>query len=259
MTRPSRFTRAVDLLVDAFETGAPLAPLPEDMRPQTPAEGYRIQEMLAERLGYGIVGWKIGATNPGARKMFKTRSPFASRLFKTRLMDSGASLPGAAMRMRGIESEFCLILASSLPPRANAYSAAEVMAAIGGVRAAFEVVEPRWTDWLAAGIASVIADMGGNGQVVLGDGVDGLPKTDLSECLVEFEVNGDSKARGAGIATEGSPVNALLWLANKVRTGPGLEAGQIIMTGSCTGLFKAAPGDRLRARFEGLGEVALTL
>ncbi len=257
--RPSRLTRAADAIVEAYQTGDALAHLTDDRRPRTPAEGYKVQRLVADQLGFGTCGWKIGATNSGARRMFKTLSPFASLIFTSRVVESGTTLPGGVMRVRGVESEFCLKLSSALPARATDYSLDEVQAAVGTVHAAIEVVEPRFADWIGAGISSVIADMGGNGYCIVGPGVPKPAKVDLADVLVELHVNGESKVRGAGVATEGGPAKALLWLANKLRTGPGLAAGDIVMTGSCTGLYKAAAGDLLTAKFDGFGEVSVQL
>ena len=50
---------------------------------------------------------------------------------------------------------------------------------------------------------------------------------------------------------------ALLWLANHRRRRGGLAAGQVVTTGTCTGLFRAPPGARVRALFAGRPKVEL--
>ncbi|MBI3706984.1 MAG: hypothetical protein HY246_04810, partial [Proteobacteria bacterium] len=55
---------------------------------------------------------------------------------------------------------------------------------------------------------------------------------------------------------------ALAWLANLMRRRGGLAAGEIVTTGTCTGLQRGAPGDQVAALFgrDGrLGRVDLTL
>jgi 2-keto-4-pentenoate hydratase len=51
----------------------------------------------------------------------------------------------------------------------------------------------------------------------------------------------------------------VVWLANHLaeRCG-GLKAGQIVTTGSCTGLPFAKPGDRAIVTFEHLGTAQVT-
>jgi 2-keto-4-pentenoate hydratase len=55
-------------------------------------------------------------------------------------------------------------------------------------------------------------------------------------------------------------MNVLVWLANQQsRFGRGLAAGDIVSTGTCTGLDRVAPGDRALADFGSLGQVELAL
>jgi len=169
----ARHRWAADRIAEAWETGAPLAELPPDRRPRTPAEGYRVQELLTEALGFPVSGWKIGATTPAARRMFRTRAPFAARLYGPRMLSAGARLPGAALRLRGVESEITLRLGRDLPARRSPYGLDEVRDAVDAVIPSIEVVEPRWADWLAAGIPSIVADGGGNGWMVLGAPLEG--------------------------------------------------------------------------------------
>jgi 2-keto-4-pentenoate hydratase len=255
-----RLQRAVGLIAAAWESGAPLAELPPDLRPRTPAEGYRMQEMLGAALGFPVSGWKVGATTPAARRMFRTRAPFAARLYGPRVLDAGARLPGSALRLRGVECEVTLRLGRDLPARRSPYGLDEVRDAVDAVVPSIEVVEPRWADWIAAGIPSVVADGGGNGWMVLGQALAGArrPKGDLSDLPVELEIDGEVAVRGTGANAHGGPYLSLLWLANRMRTGPGLQAGMIVATGSCTGLHKAAPGNAVVARFGALGSVSLT-
>ncbi len=56
----------------------------------------------------------------------------------------------------------------------------------------------------------------------------------------------------------GNPVTAVAWLANKVHAfGVKLEAGHVVLPGSCTRAYDVAPGDNLRADFDALGGVSI--
>ena len=58
----------------------------------------------------------------------------------------------------------------------------------------------------------------------------------------------------AGAAVQGSPVNAVAWLANTLgRLGIGLKAGEIILSGSQSPLVPVKAGDSLRCDVGGLG------
>jgi len=50
----------------------------------------------------------------------------------------------------------------------------------------------------------------------------------------------------------------MLWLADKQSEfGRGLKSGEIVSTGTCTGLDPVAPGDRAQADFGTLGTVVI--
>ena len=53
--------RLADLLARSLETGTPIAAIPADARITSPAEAYRVQDLL--RLG-PIAGWKVGRKSP---------------------------------------------------------------------------------------------------------------------------------------------------------------------------------------------------
>ena len=52
------------------------------------------------------------------------------------------------------------------------------------------------------------------------------------------------------------PTIAVAWLANKVHQfGVTLEAGHVILPGSCTKAFDVNPGDQVVAEYDGLGKI----
>ena len=63
-------------------------------------------------------------------------------------------------------------------------------------------------------------------------------------------------ARGNTSAVLGNPTACVAWLARKVADfGVKLEAGHLILPGSCTRAIDARPGGVFRAEFAGLGTV----
>jgi 2-keto-4-pentenoate hydratase len=63
-------------------------------------------------------------------------------------------------------------------------------------------------------------------------------------------------ATGAGGAVLGNPLLALAWLANALgERGVTLEAGHVVLSGSCTAAFPISAGDTVAATFAGLGSV----
>lgn len=248
-------TAAARILTEAWEVGYALSELPKEWRPRTAAEGYRVQDLLAQELGFPVAGWKIGGTSAAARRLLKTRGPFAGRIFASRIFESGTVLPSSGYRMRGLEGEFVFRLKKALPPRKRAYGLAEVSAAIGTMHPAIEVIESRYSDWLKVGVPSLIADQGANGALILGSPVPRWRLFKLDKLQVRMLVNGREVGAGSGADCLGHPIAALLWLANLMRGRDGIAAGQIVSTGTCTGLHRASPGDRAVADFGRLGTI----
>jgi 2-keto-4-pentenoate hydratase len=249
---------AVRLLAGAWQIGLLLPELPAHCRPRNAAEAYRIQDLLAEELDFPVGGWKIGCTSAAARKILKSRGPFAGRIFTTRMFESGVSLPDSAYPMRGLEGEFAFRMKTALPPRKRAYSLAEVTAAVGSLHPAIEIVDSRFSDWLKAGVQSVIADQGSNGALILGPAVPRWRQLKLDQMPVKMLVNGKVVGQGAGADCLGHPLKALTWLANLLRKRGGLASGAIVSTGTCCGFHRAAPGDSARAEFGRIGTVEVT-
>ena len=71
--------------------------------------------------------------------------------------------------------------------------------------------------------------------------------------------NGEVVAEGRSDAVLGNPVTAVAWLARKVDSfGVRLEAGDIVLPGSCTAPSTPVPATQFVADFAGLGSVRLS-
>ena len=255
--KPALAKAAAGFLAEAWQMGMTLRELPPECRPRNAAEAYRIQDLLAAELDMPIGGWKIGCTSRAARRIMNARGPFAGRVLGTRIFASGATLPAAGYRMRGLEGEFAFRLARDLPRRARRYRRTEVRDAIAALYPAIEVIDSRFTDWLNVNLPSVIADQGGNGALVLGAPVKGWRRLDLTKQAARMIVNGKVVGAGTGADCMGDPLAALVWLANLMRRRGGLAAGQVISTGTCTSFHRAGPSDSAVADFGRMGKVAL--
>ena len=249
--------RAAALLAAAWRANRQIEPLAEDIRPKTPAEAYKLQAALLKTLGLEVAGWKVGATGTGARKLLKARGPFAGAILAGRVFKTGAEIKSDAFPMRGLEGEIAFKLGKDLPARAKPYAMAEVKRAIASVHPAIEIVSSRWSVWPGVGLPSLIADHGSNAALVLGRPFADAGM-DLDKLAVSMTVDGQEIGKGTGADVIGGPHASLLWLANLLRRGPGLKAGQIISTGTCTGLFKAPAKAKVEARYGGKVRVALT-
>ena len=77
---------------------------------------------------------------------------------------------------------------------------------------------------------------------------------------VQLAIDGAQVAAGCGADALGHPLNVLEWLlAHLGRRGIALQAGEIVSTGTCTGLIPVAPGNHLHADFGALGSAGAQL
>jgi 2-keto-4-pentenoate hydratase len=77
---------------------------------------------------------------------------------------------------------------------------------------------------------------------------------------VRLLINGIEVASGNAAKAMGDPLSALTWLTNyRLLRGDGLRAGQIVSTGSLTGIHRVAPGDLVVADYGQLGRVELAV
>lgn len=243
-------------LAAAWEGGAPLGTLPAALIPPTAEAAYAAQTVLVARLvpRFGpIVGWKVGAPSP-------TAEPAASPLLADLVQPSPARFGGPRLRLRGIEAEVAFRFGQALPPRREPYGEAEVSAAIHSIHPAIELVETRFQAWEGPPGLAKLADLGSNGGFCFGAGATDWRSRDLARPTVSLEIDGEPIAERTGGNTAGHPMRTLVWLVNHTgRLGHGLKAGDIVTTGSHTGLVFAGQDSRVVARVAGLSEAKLIL
>lgn len=243
---------AARLLLDARRDRRPLEALPEAARPADAAAAYAIQDELVAALG-GIGGWKVGAASP-------TAEPGCSPLPAPGVVRSGHAFAKDAFRLNGLEAELAFTLARDLPPRAAPYTEADVLAAIASVHAAIEVVDSRFVDMRAVDALSAAADFASHGALIVGPARTSDLRVDQMRQAVKLAGGDKVLYEGVGGNAAGDVFRLLVWLANHAaaRCG-GLRAGQIVTTGSCSGLTFATPPARVTAMLTGVGVCTVDL
>ncbi|HLI11125.1 MAG TPA: fumarylacetoacetate hydrolase family protein [Alphaproteobacteria bacterium] len=219
-------------------------------------DAYRIQLGLIARreaAGERQVGWKVGLTAKTIQDQFRVHEPVFGCLLAEGVKGNGAVFACGELIKPGFENEICMRLGRDLTdPHIDAATARR---AIESCHPAFEITETRGD--FTAELALAIADNVQQKAIVLGPATRMSGDLDLAAIGVRVEINGEEVAAGKGDAVLGDPVNSVVWLAKKLaQFGRGLKAGDLVMTGSFTRQFLLHPGDRIRARFDRLGEVA---
>jgi 2-keto-4-pentenoate hydratase len=222
-----------------------------DALPPDRATAYAVQDATLAGLG-AVGGWKVGAKGP-------TAEPGCAPLPARGVMPSGATLLGPPWRMRGIEVEVAVRLGKDLVPTSGEPDAATVRAAIDAVLPAIEVVETRLADWRDSDPLAQLADLQSHGALIIGEPSRiRVEDVDLRTVQAYLAFDGQPVASTYGANPAADIWRLIGWLAwHCAQRGQPLRAGQVITTGSCTGMLFAPEGAHVQAQLEGIGLVEL--
>jgi len=235
--------------------------LQEIVEPTSSEAAYAIQSRMAQLSGYAVRGFKVGSTSKEAQQLLGTSEPGSGPVLAPYLYTAPARVVIVPLQTPAVEGEFAFRLSRDLPPQTAAYANADVAQAIDSVAGAIEIVGTRLAGGLAGkGRYLVTADAGANVALITGAWTPVWRGLDLRAHRVSMRINGEPRGSGVGARALGDPINVLAWLANQQsRFGRGLRAGDVISTGTCTGLDDVKPGDTVVADFGYLGRVELML
>jgi 2-keto-4-pentenoate hydratase len=241
-----KISRAAALLAEAHRTGSKLAGLPEQDAPTTVEDAWAIQVAVLKQRGGAIGGYKA-AVPPG-------QPGFGAIMPASGLRTAPASLglkPGETI---GIEGEIAFRALRDIPPGSTR---ADLLGAIVAFPA-IELVSSRYQDGADLSQLVKIADNFSNGGFVAGPDAPGWRNLELPYVPVHLTIGDAVIADKIGGNPAGDPLVPLEWLIGFLPTvGLGLRAGQVVTTGSCTGMVPATAGQRVVLRFTGLGEVVI--
>lgn len=247
---------ALERLIEAQSSRHALLPLSETHGDFTLEHAYAVQDALRAELarrGQRPIGWKLGATSPSGQAVMGVKEPACGFLLP-RQYASGAEVSASEFVNLGVEAEVAFRMRTKLAgPGVTEGTAAR---AVEGAVAALELPDfifsgkPRVADFVAS---SVIAK-----AIVLGSPLTPLSAFDVSREQVAYEHNGEVVGTYSAAEVMGSPLNALVWLANHLATrGLALQPGDVVMSGSISTMLRPRVGDTIRATFTHLGSVSV--
>jgi 2-keto-4-pentenoate hydratase len=232
---------AAEMLAQARRSATQIERLP--VTPSSVAEGHAIQDHVAALVGEPIGAFKAGAPPDGE----PTRGLIEARMVRS----SPAHMAVAEVPHLGVEGETAFKFTCDLPARGQPYTREEIAAAVT-VLPVIEVVSSRFREPLNRPKLEQLADCGINAGLVIGPETANWSHLDLARLHITFVVNGEVRIDREGGHPTDDPIAGAVALANMMAGG--VKAGQIVTTGSWTGLPFLQPGDRCVVRFEGLGE-----
>jgi 2-keto-4-pentenoate hydratase len=261
-------TTAAELLWAAEQDLRPVDPLTEMFPGIDAVDAYEIQLINIRRkiaAGARVRGHKVGLSSPVMQQMMGVDEPDYGHLLDSMVLAGGAEpIPAGAYCYPRIEVEIGYILGSALP--GADCTEEDVLAATEYIVPSLELIDSRITNWQIK-LPDTIADNASSAGVILGAAR--RTPAELAEAGVDIKnidavlYAGDSAssidtevARGNTSAVLGNPTWCVAWLARTVAAfGVKLEAGHLIIPGSCTRAIDARAGTAFRAEFAGLGIV----
>ena len=243
-----------DELYEAFVKFSPVRPLLEREPDITIEDAYKIQEhFVARRVAAGerIIGKKIGATSKPVQDFLGVYQPDFGMLTSGMVYQEGATIDLGTMIQPKAEAELAFVLKADL--KGPGITAMDVIRATDYVLPCFEIVDSRIVDWKIK-IQDTVADNASCGVFLLGK-TKGDPRVlDITLAGMVLEKNGEIFSTGVGAAVQGSPANAVAWLANTLGAlGIPFKAGEVILSGSQSALIPVVGGDELVCTVGGLG------
>jgi 2-keto-4-pentenoate hydratase len=232
----------VEVLSQARRSGNWIEKLPAT--PSSVAEAHLIQDRVAGALGEAVGAFKINA--------FPGQEPTRGLIYARMIRPSPVRIAPAEAPHLGVEVEVAFRFARDLPARNTPYGREEVFEAMAALPA-IEVVSSRFRDPKNRPSLEQLADNLINGALVPGNETRDWSRLDLARLHVTLEVNGETIVRKQGGHGGNDPAGFAVALVNAMRDAGGVKAGQIVTTGSWTGLRFLNPGDRCSIHFEGLG------
>jgi 2-keto-4-pentenoate hydratase len=255
---PDQRELAAKALREAEHGCIPIGPLSVDHPGIDVVDAYEIQLInIRRRLAEGrlIRGHKVGLSSKAMQEMMGVDEPDYGHLLDDMFVFEDDEVDTGRLCQPRVEVEVGFILGAALP--APGCNVADVLRATAYVVPALEIIDSRIRDWKIT-LCDTIADNASSCRVVLGARATRIDQVDLRTLGATLRRNGTVIATGSSGAVLGNPVTAVAWLANKVHDfGVTLEAGHVVLPGSCTRAYDVAPGDNIRADFDTLGGVSI--
>ena len=245
----------VDRILTNRDRHTQIAP-PSATKPLTSPEAYDLQDKLRATLlarGERVIGWKAGFTNKATQTAFGTTDPVSGFLLADGVFSSPAEVPLSRFVQIAVEAEVAFLMREDLA--GPGVTPARALVAVEGAMPALELIDQRFSGKPQGN--DVVADGVFANSIVLGAPLTPVKHLDLALEGLVYELNGAIAATNTAAEVLGSPANSLAWIANQLGArGLGLEAGQVVMSGSVSILLRPKAGDTVRATFTRLGSVS---
>lgn len=250
--------RAALALSEAEAAARPIPRLSDSFDGIEVDDAYAIQLLQVEQklaAGRTVRGHKAGLSSRAMQQMMGVDEPDYGHLLDDMFVFEGDTVAIDQMCQPRVEFEVAFVLGDRLP--APGCTVADVLRATEFVSPSIEIIDSRFDGWDIT-LCDTIADNASSARVVLGGRRVPVDDLDLRTIGVLVSKNGELIDTGASGAVLGNPATAVAWLANKLHGfGVALDAGHVVLPGSCTKAHDVVAGDAVLAEFAELGAVSV--
>jgi len=255
----ANITAGAHALATAEAERRPTDPLTERFPDFTLPDAYRVQQANIEaRVARGarIIGHKIGLTARAMQELFGVNEPDYGHLLDTMVHDSAQPLDLSEMIDPQVEVEPGFVLSRALS--GPDLTVDDVLDATEYVCVCLEIIDSRIVDWRIK-VQDTVADNGSSARVIVGAEKVAPRAFSLQDLPTTLELDGVVVERGRTSAILGHPANGVAWLAKALSAfDMKLEAGALVLPGTCTRSRRLAGFKEATGRIEGLGSIRIT-
>lgn len=257
---PDEIAQAAETLFQAERTGRQCGLLSLRYPGMTLDDAYAVQAVLVARKAIPVIGWKIGLTSRAMQQALNITTPDSGVLLADMAFADGATIPQGRFIQPRIEAEIAFVTKA---PLRGQVTRADVLAATDYVTPSLEILDTRIlradpATGCARVIFDTVSDNAANAGIVLGAQRHAPGAFDLRWVGAIVARDGVVEETGLGAGVLNDPVTGILWLVHRLaQFGMGIEAGQVLLSGSFIRPIEAPPGSRFHADFGPFGQVSV--
>ena len=220
-------------------------------------DAYAIQAAaIARRYARGerLAGIKMGFTSRAKMEQMGVHDMIWGRLTDAMFLENGGVLPFGQYIHPRAEPEICFRVSQTID---RPIGAAEVRDFIDAVAPAIEIIDSRYRNFKFS-LEDVVADNCSSAAFVVGPWQS--PDQPIGALAMVLEFDDQPVQTGSSAAILGDPWASVVAAARlAAQYGQAIPAGAYLLAGAATEAVFLAPGQRVRALVEQLGEVGFTV
>lgn len=226
-------------------------------------DAYAVQAAWMQKkyaAGQQLMGYKIGLTSRAMQRVMKINTPDFGVLTNAMRIEDGSEIAAVRFNDPRIEVELAFVLKS--PLSGSNLTVMDVLNATDYVIPALELIDARshrvhpQTGYVRT-VMDTISDNAANAGIILGGRPIRPDAVDLRWCGAILYRNAVIEETGLAAGVLNHPANGICWIAKRFAAhGIGLEAGQILLSGSFTAPVAVKAGDTIHADYGALGGIS---